>query len=116
MIADRWGILKNQIGEYLGAGDDILHLHGGMGLWLIAMLLLARGMTDRTPWLAVLAVEIANEMLDLSRPLGPENRLSQAAHDILYTMIGPTLFLLYARWRERGGTAPPEASGGDALQ
>lgn len=80
---------------------DALHLLIG-GLATIAIAALLRtSVANPRPWLAVLALEIANEANDLFVERWPSlaQQLGEGAWDIGLTMLLPTLLLLAARYR-----------------
>lgn len=102
-----WFQIKLFLTEASGVSRDALHAHIGLSVMLAAALALRRPLGDPVPWLAALVVAAANEWYDLSYELWPERELQwQAAwHDLVNTMVQPTLLLAAARFLPplRGG-------------
>ena len=79
---------------------DALHIYAALLIQVVAAKLSRRSLGHLLPWLAVLGLELVNEVFDILR--GGEPRLMpwqvvSAAHDIINTMILPTVLLLLAR-------------------
>lgn len=101
MIA-RYGEWKVRIEMGSGLSPDALHIHVGLVLWLLFSRLFARGMASIWPWLMLLAMELTNEAIDLSLTGGVEANFDASRHDVLNTMLAPTLVMLFSAWRMRG--------------
>jgi hypothetical protein len=99
--------LKVLATEFMHLSRDALHIHIGLAIYFAAVLLFRRGPASPLPWLAVLALELANEALDLFH----EVDLSGAIVDIVNTMFWPTVALVVAHihlHRRRGMPEPAE--------
>lgn len=94
----------------LGLSRDALHVHIGLGLLLIAALLLRRRPDDWRCWTIVLAVGVANEVLDALAATGRgQPWVIESMRDLMSTMLWPTMLLLFGRalWRGRPPTIKP---------
>jgi len=85
--------LKILLTDLLHLSRDALHIHVGLGIYVIAILALRRGPASPIPWLIVLGFELINEVLDLYH----EVDISGAIVDVLNTMLWPTIALAVAR-------------------
>jgi hypothetical protein len=79
---------------------DALHIYAALLIQLVAAAWSRRSLGDARPWLWVLGIELANEWMDLLR--GGEPRLMpwqvvSAVHDIINTMVLPTVLLVLCR-------------------
>jgi hypothetical protein len=95
-----WMAAKQAVERLFAFHQDGLHVLSGVMLHLLASLVLRRSLRDVLPWLAVLALELANEWIDLAIETWP-NRTQQwgeGRHDLILTMILPTLLFLLARY------------------
>jgi len=84
----------------LSVEKDALHVYGAFIVQIGTAALLRRSVASWLPWLAVLAVELANEGMDMW--FGEEAHIQPwqligARHDIINTMILPTLLLVLSR-------------------
>ncbi len=91
---------------------DALHIYAALIIQVVAAKLSRRSLGHLLPWLTVLGFELVNEAFDIVR--GGEPRLMpwqvvSAAHDIINTMILPTVLMSLCRrtptlfdWDERG--------------
>lgn len=84
--------LKIVMTDLLNLSRDALHIHVGLGIYVLAILALRRGPASPLPWLIVLAFELVNEILDLYH----EVDFSGAIVDILNTMLWPTIAFVVA--------------------
>ncbi len=75
----------------------------GVGLLLLLALIAGRRLDDWRLWLAVLAVELLNEVVDLANTISPEATWAESRHDVLVTMALPTAILLLMRFTDRRG-------------
>ncbi|MCM8731995.1 hypothetical protein ACFO8O_13600 [Hephaestia sp. GCM10023244] len=100
-IARSWGQAKLWLSDATGLSPDALHVHVSILAMLTGAVLWRRRMDHPLPWLSVLVLEIANEALDLSTPIGGENSLHASMHDILNTMFLPTVILICLRFTRR---------------
>lgn len=100
---------------------DALHVYAAVAIQLAAARLSRRTLGHWLPWLAVAALQLGNEALDIL--LGQEQTLKpwQVAggiHDTVNTMLMPTLMLLLCRrspalftWAARHGAPSAEGAG-----
>jgi hypothetical protein len=58
--------MKTDLSEFLHLSKDALHIHIGIGLYVIALLAIRRGPGSWWPWMTVLSLELANEAIDIS--------------------------------------------------
>jgi len=117
-MAGRWDWIyyKSWLSLVSGLSDDVLHLCAGMALLVIFALLFRRAPWHWLPWLAVFAMEFANETYDVTQTsyVTGEGNIPAAWHDMWMTMLWPTVILLTFRWLgRRAETAAPEPGGTD---
>ena len=95
-----WLQFKSQIVATIGLDRDALHIYISVLIQLAVALVLRRSLGDWLPWLAVLAAACVNEVLDVRVELWPDPAMQagQAIHDIVNSMILPTILLAVARW------------------
>ncbi|MGZ2411609.1 hypothetical protein ACUXST_001006 [Sphingomonas sp. F9_3S_D5_B_2] len=81
--------------------SDALHVLAGVGLWLVAAMLLRRRLTDWLPLIVVLAAILFNEAVDLWMEQWPNaaEQYGESAKDLLLTMVVPAVLMLAARTR-----------------
>jgi hypothetical protein len=94
-----WNGLKDEAARLLFE-KDALHIYAAVLIQLVVARWSNRSLADLRPWAAVLALELVNEVVDVAR--GGEARLMawqvvSAVHDIVNTMILPTILLLLTR-------------------
>lgn len=95
-----WMGLKDLAADLLIA-KDALHIYLAFVIQVSAAALFRKPLSSGLPWLTVLLFELVNEGLDMW--LGEELHLKQwqivgAAHDLINTMILPTVLLLLCRY------------------
>lgn len=102
-----WAQFKLALGNRLDLSADLLHVHGGIAVLCLAALVLRRSPLSVRPWLALLVFECGNEAGDLLlEGMGSaEATLAAARHDLINTMLAPTLLLLTGWWQRRRGKA-----------
>ena len=90
---------KLSIVESLGLSKDALHIHVGLAVMLAAALVLRRPLSSPLPWVAALAAAVAGELWDAWDDLGTLGhlRMGAGAHDLLNTLVWPTVLLILAR-------------------
>lgn len=104
MISElEWYQFKLFLGQAAGIDMATFHVLVGVPLQLAVAFLLGLSVTRWTPWLAVLALEIVNELSDLRVEKWPDPGMQygNAVNDILLTMLLPTLVLAVGRSRPR---------------
>ena len=95
-----WLWLKQQVSD-LTVAKDALHVYGAFVVQVLAALVTRRTLASPIPWLAVLAAIVLNEALDLifeKEPYIHRWQIEGAIHDLINTMVLPTLLLLLARF------------------
>ncbi len=99
IIASHWHTAKTFIERSIAFSDDALHVMLGVVLLLIVALVTRRSISRWLPWLIVLALELANEAVDLwvERWPVPAEQYGEGMKDVLLTMVLPTLLLMVAR-------------------
>lgn len=112
-----WNLLKDEAARLL-FDKDALHIYAALVIQVAAAKLSRRSLGDLFPWLMVLGVGLINEYVDLIR--GGEPRIMPwqivgGIHDLINTMILPTVLLLLCRkapalfdWR---GNQPRDVDG-----
>ena len=103
-IGKAYSLAKKEVGEMLGASEDLLHLHAGLLIFFAAALVFRRRMRSRVPIALVYAFAVGNELIDAMSPGSSAWRWEPAA-DILNTIFWPTLLFLLARRRAKPGNA-----------
>lgn len=104
--------MKTDLSELLHLSKDALHIHIGIGLYVIAMLALRRGPGSWWPWLTVLGFALLNEAIDLYHNGISHPELSGSLKDMINTMVWPTAIVVFARIHSR--RSPRPATGSDA--
>jgi hypothetical protein len=89
------------LGSDLGLAKDALHIYGAVAIQIAVALLIRRSLAHWLPWFAVLLSELLNEGADMW--FGEEARIQPwqidgAKHDLLNTMVLPTVLLLLVRY------------------
>ena len=81
--------------------SDSMHVLAGMLIFLLSAVILRRSILSWLPWLIVLALAVANEIVDLWVEQWPDLAMQygESAKDLLLTMTLPTVLLLAARFR-----------------
>lgn len=105
-----WIYWKSWLSLYLKMSDDQLHIHAGLILLIAAAFVLRRPPWHWLPWLAVAAVEGANELYDVFQTayVTDEGNWASAWHDFWLTMLWPTGIALTFPWlSQRGSPAAP---------
>lgn len=95
--------LKLDLIAVLGLSKDALHPHVGLLLLFAAAGLWRRPLRSPWPWLTVLTVALAGELLDRRDDLASLGywRWQVSLHDLLNTLLWPTLLTLWARCGRR---------------
>lgn len=99
--AQHWHQAKLFIEHAVDVDHDSLHVIAGVLVLLAASLLLRRPVSSWRPWLAVLAVIVWSEAVDIivERWPDPGQQYGEAAKDLVMTMLLPTVLLIAARLR-----------------
>ena len=95
--------LKNQLSEFLGITKDALHIHIGLAIFLGVALVFRRSLASWIPWLALLAFELFNELMDVFylHEGGIGFDLGDSPKDIVNTMFWPSVVFVAARGLKR---------------
>lgn len=105
-----WQQIKEAIAYWTDLERDALHIYAALVAQLGSALLLRRSLAHWLPWLFVLALAGANELLDMfGDGLVEQWEHESAVHDMWNTMLLPSLLLLLARFAP-GLVAPPRPS------
>ena len=103
MTAADWLLFKDELTRATALSRDALHIYLGVSVQFAAALLLRRKLGDWSPWLVVLMLALINEAADLWVEIWPQHTMQAASalHDIVNTMILPTILLALSRWVPR---------------
>ena len=99
METSAFQFIKLAIVAALELSKDALHIYVGLTVFLVVALALWKPLRSVVPWIAVVAMAVAGEVLDMRDDIASLGywRWRASAHDILNTVFWPTLFLLFAR-------------------
>lgn len=91
--------LKTELSELIGLSKDALHVHLGLLVFLLAMVIFRRSAASFVPWTCVLVLQRVNELLDTFHWYNGalEFNLAGSLKDMVNTMLWPTVLLLLAR-------------------
>ncbi len=95
-----WLSMKSFLADFT-VHKDALHIYAALVVQVGAALLTRRPVSSMIPWFAVLGAELANEALDLlmeKEPYIHQWQIVGSMHDLLNTMVLPTVLLLLARY------------------
>lgn len=118
-----WLSLKDEAARMVFE-KDALHIYAALFIQIAAARLSRRSLGHVLPWLSVLGIELANEAIDIWR--GGEPRLMpwqvvSGAHDLINTMLMPSVLLLLCRyapelfdWSREGKAAGGAVGSGEA--
>ena len=95
-----WIEFKFDIERIVGLDKDALHIYAALLIQIATALLLRRSLGAKLPWLTVLAAVLINEQLDLHVEVWPDHwqQYRASIHDVLNTMILPTVLVVIARY------------------
>jgi len=90
-----------ELAGQLGLEKDALHVYGAVLIQILSAAALRRPLSSWIPWLVVLGAALLNEYFDIR--FGEEAQVQEwqlmgARHDILNTMVLPTLLVLLCRF------------------
>ena len=104
-------IFKVQALEFTGLGKDALHIYFGLGMFLLVRLLWRRRGGWILAWLAVLALALGVEWLDMRAEQAGDYLQPDKAHihDVWNTMFWPTMLMLVGRWLQPKPKPKPKA-------
>jgi len=91
---------KTMILEHVGLAKDALHVYVALIVFLAVCRLFRWPVSSWKPWLAVLAVTVFGEALDLRHSLAKGYPIELGYHwtDLWNTMLVPTVLMLAARY------------------
>jgi hypothetical protein len=103
-----FNFLKTELSEFIGLSKDALHVHLGLLVFLLAMVIFRRSAASLVPWACVLALQVGNELIDTFHWYNGvlEFNLAGSLKDMVNTMLWPTLILLLARYTRLLGSSP----------
>ena len=104
-----WRQTKLFIEHSVTISPDALHFLVGAVLWLMLAVLFRRPVSSWLPWLSLLALALANEVVDLwTEQWGdPGMQYGESAGDVLLTMLLPTVLMVAVRRYPRLFARPP---------
>jgi hypothetical protein len=91
---EAYGRFATWIGDTTGLPDQLLHIHAGLIIWLVAAIAIARPLSSPIPLSLVYAAELGNEVLDR---LNHGRWMPDTAGDVINTVVWPTLIWLTLR-------------------
>ena len=95
----QWIAIKSEIVALLSLKRDALHVYAGVGVQIVASLLLRRPIAHLAPWFVVLCVEFLNEAVTgLADGMFEQWEIDGATHDLLNVTALPTALMLLARY------------------
>jgi hypothetical protein len=92
--------IKTELTGLIGLSRDALHVHLGLLVFLVAMVVFRRSPGSIIPWGCVLVLELVNEFLDAFHiHRGSVEFFADlgAVRDVVNTMLWPTIVLLLSR-------------------
>src|SRR5687768_14023418 len=91
-----------------GLTRDALHIHLGLAAMLLAALLFRRSLRSLLPWFVAFAACVLVEAADLRDDIASYGylRWRHSVHDLVNSMIWPTVLLLVARFTRVLGVEP----------
>lgn len=94
-----YNALKTDLADLLGITKDALHIHLGLAIFALIIVIFRRSPGSVLPWLGVLAFELANELLDIFHwhEGAFSFEIGDAFKDVANTMFWPTVAMLAFR-------------------
>lgn len=91
-----------------GLAKDALHIHIGLLIFVVALLVWRGRWRWWVAWLAALAAAIGGEALDVAAEWSHSSIQPDSAHwhDVWNTMMWPTVLLAVRRWWPAGAVRP----------
>ncbi len=89
--------------DLVGMSRDALHVHIGLAIFFVTMLVLRRRVGDWLPWAVALLVALAGEAWDIRDRWVAGMNADPAGHmhDIVNTLFWPNVITLFGRARGR---------------
>lgn len=98
-VVASYAAAKGAVIAFTGAPEDLLHVHAGLLIFVLAAFLLRRKMRSPIPLALVAFFAVLNEVFDLLAG-GTRQTTLEPYIDIANTLFWPAvLFLLARRWR-----------------
>lgn len=95
--------IKIAVEEAVKLSRDALHIYVGLAVFLVAAAVSGKSLRSTVPWLAVLAVAVTGELVDMIDDLARLGAWQWQAslHDVINTVFWPTaLWLFFRRGRD----------------
>ena len=105
-IADHYAAVKTAMSDITGAQEDLLHVHFGLLIFVLAAVVLGKRLHSPLPVLVVWVFAVTNEIVDR---FAAGWVLEGSTLDILNTVIWPTVIYFVARYRSARAAAHPTA-------
>ena len=109
---------KTELSDLIHLSKDALHIHLGLGLFFLAVILLRKSPASLGPWLCVLGFEFVNEAMDMLHWYHGAWQFSLLGglKDIANTMLWPTAILLGLRFTRVFDRTKPASVQAGSLQ
>jgi hypothetical protein len=95
-----WISIKGYV-NLLAVSKDALHIYVAIFIQVVVALIARRSLGSLLPWTAVLLLELLNEALDLlfeKEPYIHRWQIDGAIHDLINTLLLPTILMLLVRF------------------
>lgn len=89
--------IKTELTTLLDISRDALHIHLGIAIFLVAVVLVRRGPASLIPLFVLLGFELINEALDTFHGDHLSVDIAGTLRDIANTMLWPTVVVIVAR-------------------
>ena len=92
-------VLKEAVRQSTGLPDPVLHAVIGVGVYLLAVVLLRQKLRSWIPWGIVLALQLVNEAADMVQDFREyaDIEIRGTFWDTIITMCLPTIIVVFAR-------------------
>jgi hypothetical protein len=92
--------IKLAIVAATGLSKDALHIYVGLAVFLAAAVVLRKPLRSIVPWLVIVAMAIAGEVLDMRDDVASLGywRWGASLHDIINTIFWPTVLFLIPKF------------------
>ncbi|MES2889240.1 MAG: hypothetical protein V4739_14700 [Pseudomonadota bacterium] len=96
--------LKAFLVVVLDLSRDALHVHIGLAVFAAVVLIGRCPLGAARPWCVVMLLALLGEVVDVGGDFlrGQPLRWDASLHDVLNTVLWPTVLTLVPRWRSRG--------------
>lgn len=94
----RYAAAKHVLQDWTGAGQELLHLHAGLAIFVLSALLLRKRMRSPVPLACVAIFGFINELVDWrsGKPIDTGEPLVDFANTVFWPFV---LYLLARRWK-----------------